>query len=159
MDRCPASSPVPDVAEPSFLAGIEDVLPHLDVFLPSEEEAISISGADTLPEALEWLKTHTRLSVVSVGAGGAVAVCEHGEYRQSTLEIKPAEVVDTTGAGDAFNAGFLHGWLESASIEKGLVWGCALGASCISQVGGSSPADFARVEAIVEQLAQTNQNK
>ena len=56
-------------------------------------------------------------------------------------------VVDTTGAGDAFAAGFLFGWCGARDVQRGLVYGCACGAAAVGQLGGSSPLDAATVDA------------
>ena len=56
-------------------------------------------------------------------------------------------MVDTTGAGDAFAAGFLFGWCGSRDVQRGLVYGCACGTAAVGQVGGSTPLDAAAVDA------------
>ena len=47
------------------------------------------------------------------------------------------QVVDTTGAGDAFSAGFLHVWKATGDVQAALRWGCALGTTVVTRVGAS----------------------
>ena len=56
-------------------------------------------------------------------------------------------MVDTTGAGDAFAAGFLFGWCGSRDVRRGLVYGCACGAAAVGQIGGSTPLDADSINA------------
>jgi sugar/nucleoside kinase (ribokinase family) len=56
-----------------------------------------------------------------------------------SAEALPANVVDTTGAGDAFNAGFLHSWLGTSDIEKSLADGIKAGALSVQSAGGAPP--------------------
>jgi sugar/nucleoside kinase (ribokinase family) len=70
------------------------------------------------------------------GEHGAMA--SRGTARVSA-EALPANVVDTTGAGDAFNAGFLHSWLGTYDIEKSLADGIKAGALSVQSAGGAPP--------------------
>ena len=78
------------------------------------------------------------LVVITLGADGALAASAERWWYQPTSE-RP--VVDTTGCGDAFAAGFLFGWCGSMDVRRGLVYGCACGAAAVGRVGGSSPLD------------------
>jgi sugar/nucleoside kinase (ribokinase family) len=114
--------------------GAEDVLSALtgvDVLFPNAAEARALGGADDLPEALRRLTDVVPLVVVTTGAGGALV----GRRGRAPLRVTaPATtVVDTTGAGDAFAAGFLRAWatdrvrVASAAREGVRVASLALG--------------------------------
>jgi sugar/nucleoside kinase (ribokinase family) len=100
-----------------FLAWVRGV----DVLLANADEAA------VLPAALAG---HVRYAVVKRGADGAVWADPHLE-----VPAEPAQVVDVTGAGDAFAAGFLASWCSGASPEEALRSGTRLGARAVAQVG------------------------
>ena len=99
---------------------------RVDVFLPNEAEAAHL-------ERLGLTEPLAPLTVIKRGADGAVAIS--GRERLAAPPC-PAEVVDTTGAGDAFNAGFLSAWLSGADIADCLASGNRQGAMAITQPGG-----------------------
>jgi sugar/nucleoside kinase (ribokinase family) len=116
--------------------GIDDVLPLVDVFMPNEQEALHIAGADTLPAALGALhRRGARLVVVKQGAAGALA--SDGE-RLVRAGVRPAVSGDSTGAGDSFDAGFLAAWMRGAPLDECLRLGCACGRAVASAAGGLS---------------------
>ena len=84
------------------------------------------------------------LVVITLGSQGAIAVDRAQWWFQPT---RPRPVVDTTGCGDAFAAGFLFGWCGSHDVRRGLVYGCACGAAAVGQVGGSSPIAVEEINA------------
>lgn len=127
--------------------GIRDLLPLVDIFFPNEEEACGITGESDWHQALVQLAKVVPWVAIKRGASGAT-------LRWGILEVSqpayPANVVDTTGAGDAFNSGFLHGWLQGWSPQKGLQYGCAMGALCVGREGGSTtPPTLAEVEKVI----------
>lgn len=96
--------------------GIVETLGAVDIFSANESELLQLTGEDDLFSALETIAPLTPLVVVKLGEKGAIA-------RQGSDEIYvPAlpgiEVVDTTGAGDCFNAGFLFGTLRGYPINR-----------------------------------------
>ncbi len=110
------------------------LLSRVDLFFPNEVEALRISGASTLEAALSALAGQVPLVVLKQGAQGAIAR-RGGEYA-----ARPAfqvEVVDTTGAGDAFAAAFLHGWLQRLSLADTLTLANAAGALAVTRIGAS----------------------
>ena len=113
----------------------ESVWPHLDLFLPNEAEAMLLSEEDTVEKAVEVLAERVPTVVVKLGPDGAmVRRGEHIEQRQG-FEV---EVVDTTGAGDSFNAGFIHGYLADSDLTDCLDLGNACGALSIRAPGGTT---------------------
>jgi len=81
----------------------------VDVLLPNRAEALALSGAPTLEEAAEALASLVPIVCIKDGVRGCVVATRHGLLRVPT---EPAEVIDPTGAGDAFTAGFLLRWTE-----------------------------------------------
>ena len=102
------------------------LLPEVDVFLPNADE-VAFLHRSGLSDPL------ARLTVVKQGKRGATALTSHDEIHAPAL---PAEVVDTTGAGDAFNAAFLSAWLGEASLRTCLERGNARGAAVVAHKGG-----------------------
>lgn len=111
------------------------LLPLVDVFLPNEVEACGVTGKATPEEALETLAAEypAMLTILSVGADGALAARGSERWRVGALE---ARFVDATGAGDAFDAGCLLSLLrDRADVEGAIRSGVAAGAAAVSVLG------------------------
>lgn len=115
--------------------GLHRALRQVDVFLPNEEEAPPIAGVETPAEALEHLAALVPVVAVKLGSRGAMAA--RGEER-AVVPAYRVEVVDTTGAGDSFDAGFLYGILAGWPLEKSLRLGAACGALATRAAGGTT---------------------
>ena len=122
--------------------GVNDMLRSADIFFPNAEEARRISGRDDVEDAARALARVGAegrtdggpLIVVKLGAVGAIARRATGEvYRTPAM---PVTVVDTTGAGDSFDAGFLGAWLDGRSTMEALRSGAACGALSTRGLGG-----------------------
>jgi len=112
-------------------------LAHSDFFLPNQVEAAALTGGHYQPEHLASL-VHGTL-VVKCGAEGAQAYDSSG--LTASAPAFEVEVVDTTGAGDAFNAGFLYATCaEGASLANALRFGTACGADAVTHLGGATDA-------------------
>jgi sugar/nucleoside kinase (ribokinase family) len=121
----------------------------VDVLLPNEREACMLAGEPDLDRAISILCELVPLLVIKRGAQGASA------YRGTDAWHAPAEtvrVVDAVGAGDSFNAGFLHGWLRGWPVERALALGIRTGAWSVSASGGTSA--FRNAAAVREQLSE-----
>jgi sugar/nucleoside kinase (ribokinase family) len=115
------------------------VLSLVDVFMPNAREAQIVSGTDTLDSALRWLTQWTRVVVVKDGANGAWVASEGEITHVPAINAEP--VVDTTGAGDCFNAGFLFGYvIEKAPLPLCARYGTICGGLSVTQVGGATAA-------------------
>ncbi len=115
--------------------GFERLFPLLDVFLPNEKEALAISGRKDAQSALRHLNEKTRVVAVKRGKSGAIAGC--GGEIVSAPAVK-VDVVDTVGAGDTFDAGFLYGWLNGWSLDRSLAMGAACGSLSTRSTGGTA---------------------
>lgn len=117
--------------------GLADILRKVDVFAPNQSEACQLTGEDDPAKAAARLAAYCPLAVVKAGGQGAYAQC--GEQRWHAPAL-PVEVVDTTGAGDSFNAGFLAGMLQGLPVETCLRYGNICGGLSVTQRGGASAA-------------------
>jgi len=107
----------------------------IDVFLPNLEEAFAIANTHDPERALDLLSDHFPLVVLKKGPDGAILA--DGEKRYS-LTAPRVEVVDTTGAGDAFNAGFIHSWLAAKDLRTCLEAAIAAGSLSVQAAGGAT---------------------
>ena len=132
---------LPVIFDPSTVGvllevGIKQVrewLTMVDVVVLNEEEAHFLSGKNNPIEAAAELLQLTPLVVIKRGGNGALA-----QARGSALVQIPAvdvEVVDTTGAGDAFAAGFIKSWIAKNELVDSLHSGAELAAKCVAIVG------------------------
>jgi len=112
---------------------LED-LRHVDVFLPNEREACKIARTDDLEAAIGKLSRLVPLVVVKLGKEGALA--QRGKERFTSPGQK-VEAVDTVGAGDSFDAGFLHQFVRGADIQTCLAGGNLAGALSTTRPGGT----------------------
>ena len=117
---------------------VRDLLDRVDVFLPNEEEALRISGRDTVEEAGAWLSRRTKLTVIKRGALGAMVFDGAGmqPFAVPQPSLRQLVVVDTTGAGDNFDAGFLLKWLEGAPLGDCVRLGIDCAVASLSCNGG-----------------------
>ena len=114
--------------------GIHDLLPQIDIFMPNAMEAMRLARISDLTQAIARLRT-SPLVVVKAGPEGAIAA-QAGEVLK-VAGISRA-VVDTTGAGDSFDAGFLAGFLAGDPLERCLMLGNACGALSTRSTGGTA---------------------
>jgi sugar/nucleoside kinase (ribokinase family) len=109
------------------------LLRHADVLLANEAEALAMSGERDLEGALGVLAEHCACVVIRRGAAGAIGIAA-GEI--AAVPAEAVDVVDTTGAGDCFNAGFLAGWLGALPLESSLALGVICGSRSVTDFGG-----------------------
>jgi sugar/nucleoside kinase (ribokinase family) len=120
------------------------VLRETDVFLPNSDEAHLITGlADPVAQAERFLQAGARTAVITCGNEGTILLSEQLRLRAG---IYPVNFVGGTGAGDAFDAGYIAGLLAGADARRCLQWGSALGASCVRAIGATESV-FNRPEA------------
>lgn len=110
----------------------------VDLFLPNMEEATAIAGSADPLAAIRLLKTAFPLVALKGGADGAWLMADADVLH---APAEPVTVVDTTGAGDAFNAGFLHAWLDGAAPKTCLEAGIRAGSLAVKAAGGAPKMD------------------
>ena len=133
------------------------IVRHCDFIFPNEHEAQAITGTNTASRALEKLQDWVRFPVVKLGSRGALLMAEGKVYRQPAL---PVPVVDATGAGDAFNGGFLHAFLRGSGWDDCLRAGNICGSLAASQPGGlqglPGPQEYNRWLAVMRKSGSRN---
>ena len=112
---------------------LAEILSNADVLLANEAEAAAMTGEPEANRALEALAAHCRCIVIKVGAAGAIGLADG---HRAAVPADAVEVVDTTGVGDSFNAGFLAGWLGGLGLEESLTLGVICGSRAAADYGG-----------------------
>lgn len=115
---------------------VADLIAAVDVFLPNESEVEALT-------ALGISETPAPLTVVKCGPRGSRARTRTDSDWTHCPITALIEVLDATGAGDAFNAGFLSGWLDGAPLDQCLSGGNACGAAAVQAIGGAGSLDRA----------------
>jgi sugar/nucleoside kinase (ribokinase family) len=115
--------------------GLKETLARTDVFLPNVTELRAIAGVGDVDAALQIITSQVPLVAVKLGSGGAVA--RRGSETAQAASL-PVEVVDTTGAGDSFDAGFIYGYLARWELARALRLGCICGALSTRAAGGTA---------------------
>ena len=110
------------------------IIQHCEFIFPNQHEACTITRTTTARRALEKLHEWVRVPVVKLGSKGAMLMSEGNVYKQPAL---PGTIVDATGAGDAFNGGFLHEFLRGAAWDDCLRAGNICGSLAATAPGGS----------------------
>ncbi len=106
----------------------------VDIFIPNANEARRLTGEADLPTAIRALAGLGPLVAVKDGSQGAYA-CVDGEILHApAISVTP---VDTTGAGDCFNAGFVKAWLADRPVRECLRWGNVVGGLSTTMRGGT----------------------
>ena len=132
---------------------VPSILPHVDVFLPNESEITALTGESDPEHAIQKIKDHGHAIAVKRGERGAML------WKDDTLNHREAyindRIVDAIGAGDSFNAGFIHRFLKGAPGPDCLDFGNLTGAISTTAAGGTGA--FTTPEEIM-QLARTRFN-
>jgi sugar/nucleoside kinase (ribokinase family) len=114
---------------------LPDLLRECDFVFPNEIEARTMTGEKSVERAAKKLAQWVRLPVVKLGRDGCIVVQEEKLLRVKSIHV---HVVDATGAGDAFNGGFLHGYLSGWFLEDCVRAANICGAMATTCPGGSS---------------------
>lgn len=123
----------------------ERLLPHTDVFLPNNDEAALITGLhDPQQQALRFQAAGVGTTVITCGGDGTYLVNSSERLFAAAHKVN---FVGGTGAGDAFDAGYIRGLLEGGDARRCLAWGSALGASCVRSISATESV-FTRDEAL-----------
>ncbi len=118
-----------------LISDLDRLWPHVQYFLPNDDQLRALSGETDLRRgAQQLIEAGVGLVAVTRGADGVLLVTEHGVDEIPALAV---EVVDTTGCGDAFSAGFLVGRLSGASVGEA----ARLGTAAASQVAQGLGSD------------------
>src|SRR6266403_1161364 len=136
---------------------LEEILPHVDILLPNEREAMKMSQADDLETALLRLAQKGETVVVKLGDCGAVAIRDGHRFSAPAVAVT---VIDPIGAGDSFDAGFLHQFLRGADLTTCLAYGNLCGAFSTTDYGGTEAfRDATRMQEFLRRHDTCNQRK
>jgi len=114
---------------------VDEILSYVDIFLPNDKEAKAITGANSVYSALEKLSEKVPVVAIKRGEKGAI-----GRHNNKTVTVKPLNIkpVDTTGAGDSFDAGFIYCFLhKNRGFKASMEFANALGALSCLYIGGA----------------------
>lgn len=137
-----------NVVEESHDFLLELINDYVDIVFANEQEALALTGMQP-EEALHYLAERCEIAVVKIGAKGALI--QHGDQLVTIGPMK-ADVVDTTGAGDMWAAGFLAGLVKNEPLEKCGKMGAIVAANIIEVIGAKM--DEARWEKIHAAIAK-----
>jgi sugar/nucleoside kinase (ribokinase family) len=121
--------------EQKWESDLLETLQQVDVFLPNEQELEAITGRGDLSEALAAVQNGRTRTVVKRGSEGCTSL-DDGLRRD--VPAYAVDAIDSTGAGDSFDAGFLHAWLRQMSWLDCMRWGSACGSLSTRGIGGTT---------------------
>jgi fructokinase/2-dehydro-3-deoxygluconokinase len=134
----------------NFRATVTAAIRHSDVVMGSaSDELIPFTGKDTPQDAAQAVAGEAKLVIARMGADGALAH-QSGTTTRSAGFV--AEVVDTVGAGDAFNAGFIAARVAGKPLDESLAWGNGVAAIAITRHGARSTPTLAELQYRLEGL-------
>jgi sugar/nucleoside kinase (ribokinase family) len=129
-----------------------EALPELTAFLPNQAQACALAETPDVDLAIERLAARAPTVVVKLGPRGATAA---SGGRRTTVEVPRVAAVDSTGAGDILDAGFVYGSLLGMDIDRALRLGCLAAAVSVTRPGSSASApSLAELGAFVASLPE-----
>ncbi len=118
-------------------AGLKELLGAIDIFAPNQSEAAQLTGFTDPQQAAAKLAEYCPVVIIKAGAAGAFARAGSQTWQSPALNVT---AIDTTGAGDSFNSGFLAAALRGESMETCLRYGNICGGLSVTKRGGASAA-------------------
>lgn len=113
---------------------LKNILPYTDFFLPNESEILALTGTSDVDEALSRFTDYKTCIVIKRGVQGATLQLNGEKHSVQGLYVE--NVADTVGAGDSFNAGFIHAFLEGKELTTCLEEGNRTAAISVTKAGG-----------------------
>ncbi|WP_020398735.1 adenosine kinase [Kordiimonas gwangyangensis] len=123
---------------------VELVEGRVDILFANEAEIKSLYQTDTFEEAMERLRPHVKLAALTRSEKGSVVLSQDGMVE---VAAHPASVIDTTGAGDLYAAGFLFGYTSGKSLEDCARLGGLAAAEVISHLGARPEVNLKKLAA------------
>ena len=121
------------------LASVKNILPRMDIVILNEEEAFYLTGRSDIQLALKELNELVPIVVIKRGSQGAIAIKR--DLDSVEVSAKSANVIDTTGAGDAFAAGFIGSWIEKSDLLAAMGSAIDLATQCVAIIGARPPVN------------------
>lgn len=115
--------------------GMREALTNVDLFFPNEQEVLGISGSADIDAAVTAVRGLAATTIVKRGAQGVLVARGERIVKAPGFSVTP---VDTTGAGDSFNAGFVCRFLQGGALDDCVAWGSACGALSTQALGGTA---------------------
>jgi sugar/nucleoside kinase (ribokinase family) len=115
-------------------SGLWEVLPYVDVFLMNAREACKTARLVNVEEAADKLATTVPVVVIKMGSEGALARKGHQRFSSPPFRV---DSIDSVGAGDSFDAGFIHQYVRGADLQTCLDYGNLAGAFSTTRPGGT----------------------
>lgn len=122
---------------------LRDTLSQVDFFAPNTDEALRLAGTTTVDDALDALADLVDTVIIKRGSAGATAVQRGQRYEIASI---PVMALDTTGAGDCFNAGFIHAQLAGHDVPGCLATAVACGAAAVTDLGCNAAPTLAELQ-------------
>ncbi|MCK6208774.1 sugar kinase [Bacillus infantis] len=130
---------------------LSQLLPDVDIILTGEDEAELLVGANTPEQMIEEFKKYNITNIaIKRGDKGSIGYCG-GEYMEMP-PVKPRKVVDTVGAGDGFDAGFIYGVMNKWPLEKTLKFANVIGSMVVSVSGDNEGLPY--LEDVLVQMGE-----
>jgi sugar/nucleoside kinase (ribokinase family) len=120
---------------------------HIHILFANESEILSLYQVENFDDALQHVRGHTEIAALTRSEKGSVVV--KGDEVHIIDAVKGVNVVDTTGAGDAYAAGFLYAYTQGHDLATCGRLGCALAAKVISHMGPRAEGDLKALAATV----------
>ncbi|MEH6704034.1 carbohydrate kinase family protein [Galbibacter orientalis] len=114
----------------------EACLPYVDIFMPNEQELLALTKQETLDTAIQHIEKSANIIVVKMGEKGSIAI--QNKKRTTTEAFHNPTYVDSIGAGDSFNSGFIKKFIEKAPLAECLRAGNLMGALNTTAAGGTA---------------------
>lgn len=130
---------------------VQEILPYVDVFFPNETELLHLTGTASLNAAIDCIKDHVNIMVIKRGSKGSLLWAD-GNTRELPAVLNH-KVVDAIGAGDSFNAGFIHKFIRNETVEACQEFANLTGSISTQAAGGTAAfSDFQnRLDHAIEQ--------
>ena len=123
-----------DDPEDRWSSAIQLLLKYTDILLPNEREACKLAQVSDVERAAEVLSQKVPVLVIKRGSQGAMARAAKEKY---TAFPPVVDIADPVGAGDSFDAGFIHEFIRGSKIEDCLKFGNVAGALSVTRSGGT----------------------
>ena len=119
------------------LSDLSLTLPHVDYFIPSYEEAVTLTGSKNVNDMVKIFRDCGAPAIVGLKLGGKGCLLDDGNRRVRVKALPVPRVVDTTGAGDAFLAGIITAHLRGLDLEMMARFANAVGSCCVQAFGAT----------------------
>jgi sugar/nucleoside kinase (ribokinase family) len=122
--------------DPPWIDILKPLIPYIDILMVDENEAINLTGKEEIKDAAEMLYNEGfKIIAIKLGAKGVLIKDE--KHLEKIPAIPPKEFIDSIGAGDSFDAGFLQGYLEGHDIVSSAKMGVMTATMSIEGIGGT----------------------